>query len=181
MHTIQRQAEQLEHAGIAATPLPDVSWAAADIARFMLPPGPGVILVPGGAAHRPEKRWPVARYAALAQRLALQGFVPIVIGGTDEMPLGAAIAKRCATACDLTGDTSLGEIVGLARHARHAIGNDTGPMHLVVAAGCPATVLYSAASDPALTAPRGAAVTVLRRDNLAVLSVEEVAATLAMD
>ena len=37
-----------------------------------------------------------------------------------------------------------------------AVGNDTGPMHLFVAAGCPATVLYSAASDPALTAPRGA-------------------------
>jgi ADP-heptose:LPS heptosyltransferase len=180
MHTVERQAEQLGRAGIVATALPSVAWAAADIARFALPE-PFVILVPGGAAHRPEKRWPVARYAALAQRIAARGIVPVVIGGADETELGAAIAARCATACDLTGDTSLGEIVGLARHARRAIGNDTGPMHLLVAAGCSATVLYSAASDPALTAPRGAAVTILRRDNLAALSVEEVAATLAMD
>ncbi|MDB5407298.1 MAG: lipopolysaccharide heptosyltransferase family protein [Rhodospirillales bacterium] len=180
MHTIERQAEQLARAGIAATGLPSVAWAAADVARFALPE-PFVILVPGGAAHRPEKRWPVALYAALARRIAAQGAMPVVVGGADEMTLGAAIAADCATACDLTGDTSLGEIVGLARRARRAIGNDTGPMHLLVAAGCPATVLYSAASDPALTAPRGAVVTILQRDDLAALSVEEVAATLAMD
>jgi hypothetical protein len=39
-------------------------------------------------------------------------------------------------------------------------------------------VLYSGASDPALTAPRGAEVVVLQRPNLADLAVAEVAATL---
>jgi ADP-heptose:LPS heptosyltransferase len=62
--------------------------------------------------------------------------------------------------------------------AVHAVGNDTGPMHLVVAGGASATVLYSAASDPALTAPRGTRVSILRRDDLAALTVEEVAGTL---
>ena len=47
-----------------------------------------------------------------------------------------------------------------------------------VAGGASATILYSAASDPALTAPRGARIVVLRRANLADLSVAEVAATL---
>ena len=64
--------------------------------------------------------------------------------------------------------------------ARRAIGNDTGPMHLLVAAGCPATVLYSIASDPALTAPRGRDVRILRSPALAELAVEEVAATLGI-
>jgi hypothetical protein len=50
-------------------------------------------------------------------------------------------------------------------------------MHLVVAAVCAATVLYSAASDPALTAPRGAPVAILRRPVLAELAVDDVAAT----
>jgi hypothetical protein len=50
-------------------------------------------------------------------------------------------------------------------------------MHLAVAAGSPATVLFSRFSDPALTAPRGENVTVLRRDALGDLSVEEVLAT----
>jgi ADP-heptose:LPS heptosyltransferase len=101
-----------------------------------------------------------------------------VIGGPAEASLGAVIAERCSTARDLTGSTSFGEIVALAQASHHAVGNDTGPMHLIVAAGCPSTVLYSAASDPALTAPRGAAVTILRRATLDALAVEEVAATL---
>jgi ADP-heptose:LPS heptosyltransferase len=82
--------------------------------------------------------------------------------------------------CDLTGRTELGDIAALARQARRTIGNDTGPMHLAVAAGSPATVLYSAASDPALTAPRGNDVVILGRTDLAGLGVAEVAATLGL-
>jgi ADP-heptose:LPS heptosyltransferase len=179
MHTLDRQAEQLRQLGIAAVPPPDLGWAACDVARFALPAA-FVVLVPGGAAHRPEKRWPIASYVALAARLASAGLVPVVIGGAPEAPLGAAIRAACGVARDLTGQTGFGEIVGLGRLARRAVGNDTGPMHLLVAAGAPATVLYSAASDPALTAPRGRDVVVLRRPRLAALAVDEVAATLGI-
>jgi ADP-heptose:LPS heptosyltransferase len=177
MHTIERQADQLRYAGITATPPPDLAWAASDITRFGLAPG-FVLLVPGGAAHRPAKRWPVARYAELARWIAGLGVQPLVLGGPDERPLGAFIAAHCPAARDLTGATGLGDIVSLARQARHAVGNDTGPMHLIAAAGAPATVLFSRDSDPDLTAPRGAAVSILRRDDLATLPLEEVAATL---
>ncbi|MBV9522345.1 MAG: glycosyltransferase family 9 protein [Alphaproteobacteria bacterium] len=179
MHTLDRQRDQLRGAGIADPPPPDLSWAAEDIAELALPER-FVVLVPGGAAHRPEKRWPVSSYAALAARLAASGLASVVVGGDGERPLGAAIRAACPSARDLTGSTSLGAIVGLGRAARRAVGNDTGPMHLLVGAGCPATVLYSAASDPALTAPRGPDVVILRRESLAALPVEEVAATLGI-
>jgi ADP-heptose:LPS heptosyltransferase len=177
MHTIDRQAEQLRLAGIAPVPLPDLGWAARDVGHFALT-GRVLLLVPGGSPHRPEKRWPIDHFAALAVLAARRRMTPVVLGGGAEAPLGAVVAERCLTARDLTGRTSFGEIVGLARTALHAIGNDTGPMHLVAAAGCASTVLYSAASDPALTAPRGAHVTILRRPALDALTVEEVAATL---
>jgi ADP-heptose:LPS heptosyltransferase len=179
MHTLDRQAEQLARIGIEAVPAPDLAWAAEDVARFALL-RPIVLLVPGGAAHRPEQRWPAERYAVLAGWIAARGATPVVIGGKDEAPLGAAIVAACPAARDLTGQTSLGEIVGLAAIAHRAIGNDTGPMHLLVAGGCPATVLYSAASDPDLTAPRGRDVVILRRPRLADLGLAEVAASLAM-
>ena len=179
MHTLDRQAEQLRMAGIAAVPPPDLSWAKRDIARFGLPPR-FALLVPGGAIHRPEKRWPEANYAVLAQYLAARGLLPVVLGGKDERELGAAIAAACPETKDLTGETSLGEIVGLGAAAAFAIGNDTGPMHVIVAAGSPALVLYSAASDPALTQPRGPHVTVLRRDDLAALGADEVEAALGL-
>jgi ADP-heptose:LPS heptosyltransferase len=178
MHTIDRQAEQLRLAGIAAVPPPDLDWAARDISRFALPRHL-LLLVPGGSAHRPAKRWPVENFAALAVLAARHKVTAVVLGGAAEKPLGAVIAERCPGARDLTGDTSFGDIVALGKVALRAVGNDTGPMHLLAAAGAPATVLFSAESDPALTAPRGANVTVLRRPDLAALDVAEVAATLA--
>ncbi len=182
MHTLDRQADQLAMAGIGGVQPPDLSWVKADIARFDLPPRNAngfVLLVPGGAAHRPEKRWPAGRYVQLAGLIAKHGATPVVIGGPDERDAGREIARSVPTARDLTGQTSFAEIVGLGAAAGFAVGNDTGPMHLIVAAGCPATVLYSAASDPALTQPRGpGGVTILRRDDLGTLTVDEVAATL---
>jgi ADP-heptose:LPS heptosyltransferase len=180
MHTLDRQADQLRCAGITDVPAaPDLSWAARDVTHFGVAE-PYVLLIPGGSAHRPEKRWPAAHFAALASRLAAAGVTPVVIGGPGEAPLGAAIVAACPQARDLTGRTGFGEIVGLARRALRTVGNDTGPMHLAVSAGSPATVLYSAASDPALTAPRGRDVRILRRPSLDDLPVEEVAATLAL-
>jgi ADP-heptose:LPS heptosyltransferase len=176
MHTLDRQAEQLRDAGIAEVSPPDVAWAASDISRFALP-SPYVLLVPGGSAHRPEKRWPAPRYAALAAALARAGIEPVAVGGPAERALGPALAP----ARDLVGRPSLRDLVGLARGALRTIGNDTGPTHLAVAAGSPATVLYSDASDPALTAPRGRDVRILRRDRLDRLDVDEVAATVLKD
>ncbi|HKF73412.1 MAG TPA: glycosyltransferase family 9 protein [Stellaceae bacterium] len=178
MHTLDRQAEQLRRAGIPDVPWPDLSWVHADLERFRLP-GRFVVMVPGGAPHRPAKRWPVERYAALAAAVVSRGAVPVVIGGPAERGLAAAISAACPMARDLTGETDLVEVAALGRRALWAVGNDTGPVHLLVAAGAPATVLYSAASDPALTAPRGPRVSILQSERLRDLGVEEVAATLA--
>ena len=180
MHTLDREADQLVSAGIPGPVLPpDLSWASADVTRFSLPEA-YALLIPGGARHRPQKRWPVERYTTLASRLAAAGLTPVVIGGPDERDLGAAIVKAVRAGRDLTGQTDFAEIAAIARGARRAIGNDTGPMHLAVAAGAPATVLYSSASDPALTAPRGRDVVILRRDNLADLCPEEVLTTFGL-
>ncbi len=177
MHTVEREAEQLAMAGIETTPPPDVSWLDADVSRFRLDGG-FALLAPGGSAHRPEKRWPAERYAALARWLAGRGVAPVLIGAEAERDALAEIAGACPEARDLCGRTSLAEIAALARRAAFAVGNDTGPVHLIALAGAPTVVLYSRASDPALTAPRGPRVTVLRRPDLADLDVETVIAAL---
>lgn len=178
MHTIDRQAEQLAMAGIPATPPPDLSWVRADTAAFGLPARFSV-LAPGGAPHRPAKRWPAGHFAELAQRLAAAGLAPVLTGTASERAENARIKAACPQAVDLTGRTGLADLVGLGRAAAVAVGNDTGPMHLLAAAGCRCAVLFSAESDPARCAPRGA-VTVLRRPDLADLPVAEVAAALGL-
>jgi ADP-heptose:LPS heptosyltransferase len=174
MHTLERQREQLAMAGIATFPPPDLSWLAG--ARFDLPRH-YALLVPGAAPHRPAKRWPVDRFAALADILAGRGIAPVVLGSAAEAALAAAIPA----AIDLTGRTSIADIATLGRGAALAVGNDTGPMHLAAAVGCRCVVLFSAASDPALTAPRGpggAWPTVLCAPDLADLPVARVAEAL---
>lgn len=183
MHTLERQADQLADAGIwpgapttpGTAPPPDLSWLVdrEAPARFGLA-GPYALLVPGGSPHRPEKRWPVERYAALAEALGNQGLQPLVLGGPPEGALAAAIPS----ALDLTGRTSFANIASLGAAARLAVGNDTGPSHLLAAAGAPLLALFSSASDPALTAPRGAATAVLQRPDLGQLQVSEVLETL---
>jgi len=179
MHSLDRQAEQLAAAGIADVPPPDLSWARADITRFGLP-ARYAILAPGGAAHRPEKRWPAERFAALAHVIAARGATPVTIGGGDEIGLADTISVAAPQVRNLVGETSLLELATIARGAVGAVGNDTGPMHVAAVAGCPTVVLFSAASDPALTAPRGSSVVVLVKPSLPELSLDEVAAALRL-
>lgn len=165
-HDIDRQFGQLRQAGITRREPVDLSWSQADISEFALP-SRFALLVPGSSPYRAVKRWPIERYRELAATL---GVTPVVIGTAPEQPLARAIPG----AIDLTGRTDLSQLVSLACAADVAIGNDTGPMHLIAAAGCPSVVLFSRDSDPALCAPRGPAVSVLRRPDLAELEVATV-------
>jgi len=173
MHTIERQAEQLADAGIDTVPLPDVAWLDAPLDHFALPPR-FVLMVPGGAAHRLEKRWPASAYAELATTLAAQGLVPVLLGSSAEDDVLAKISEACSEARNLCGQTGFAEIAALSRGAVGAVGNDTGPMHLIAAAGCPALVLFSTASNPDITAPRGPDVGILQDARLDTLPVSRV-------
>ena len=175
LHTIDRQDGQLRCAGITARPAVALRWLPAGELPAIA--APYAVLVPGAAPHRPAKKWPVARFRACAEALAAIGVAPVVAGTASDRALGAAIVSRLAGGVDLTGRTDLAGLARLMAGAAVAIGNDTGPMHVAAALGCPAVVLFSAESDPALTAPRGlAAVTVLRRPVLAGLDTAEVLA-----
>jgi ADP-heptose:LPS heptosyltransferase len=154
MHTLDRQREQLEMAGVTAFPEPDLAWAMGEVSRFGLPPR-YALLVPGAAPHRPAKRWPAEAYGALAAHLAARGLMPVILGTAAERPLAEAMRAACPEAIDLTGKTAIADIAGLAAGAALAVGNDTGPMHLIAAFGTPSLVLFSEDSDPALCAPRG--------------------------
>ena len=180
MHTLERQREQLEMAGVTDFPAPDLSWLLRWPACEL--PAPYMLLVPGAAPGRPRKRWPAEHYGALAAQLADDGLTPVVVGTAAEAPLAAAIRAACPAAIDLTGQTTLADLPGLTAGAVLAVGNDTGPMHVAAAVGCPCVVLFSSDSDPALTAPRGPGGTwpaMLRAEDLSDLPVQEVAAAAA--
>ncbi len=181
-HSLERQARQLQLAGIwpdaptapMSAPPPDLSWLIAG-AGTVPPARPLALLIPGSAATRPLKRWPVENYGALAAALVGRGFEVAVIGAGQERDLAAAILNLAPGARDLTGKTDFAAIARLGATASLVVGNDTGPTHLAAATGAATVVLFSADSRPELSAPRGK-VTVLRRDDLADLGVTAVLA-----
>jgi ADP-heptose:LPS heptosyltransferase len=187
MHTLERQADQLKQAGIwpdaptepGGAPAPDLSWilrrtkearpvAGATAAK------PYVLLVPGGSAHRPEKRWPVESYAQLAALLKARGLDIVIIGGPQESAMARQIQKAVGQARDLTGRTDFAQLAVLGAKAALTVGNDTGPTHLLAAAGAPTIALFSDASDPELCGPRGH-VAVIKSPDLKALPVSTVA------
>jgi|HubBroStandDraft_1064217.scaffolds.fasta_scaffold00108_22 ADP-heptose:LPS heptosyltransferase len=174
-HTIDKQAEQLLMAGIFPVPLPSLPLPA--------PPLPAglagqsfVLLIPGSSKHHLGKRWPAARYGALAAGLHERGYLPVILGMPAERAIAAAIRAACPHALDLVGATDLAALAGLALAAAVTIGNDTGVTHLAAAGGRPVVVLFSRATEPARCAPRGAVVRVLSRPDLADLAAETVLA-----
>lgn len=194
MHPIDRLADQMHDAGIGPThgypancaPGPDLSWVfqARPRAPSMTPEffgldRPYVILVPGGSPTNPGKRWPVEHYAELAHHLGEYGFMVSIVGGTGEGPLARALSGAHKRVRDLTGRTDLLQIAALAAKSAFAIGNDTGPMHVVAASGAPSLVLFSGDSDPELAAPRGKLVLTLRAPKLTQLPVDEVLRAMA--
>jgi len=187
MHTLERQAEQLKDAGIwpdapierGTAPAPDLSFMLDDPAPERRPEHfglttPYALLIPGASATRPGKRWPAERYAELARRLMAKDLAVGVIGGPSEADIGRMLTAAAPGVKNLIGQTDYAQIAGLGARAALAIGNDTGPTHVVAAAGAPTVVLFSAESDPALCAPRGRCVGLVQVGLLADLAVETV-------
>jgi ADP-heptose:LPS heptosyltransferase len=134
---------------------------------------PYALLVPGASPVKPEKLWPIERYARLARDLARRGIQSGVVGGPAERPLFERIVEEAHDAVDLTGRTSLVQLAVLGSRAALCIGNDTGPTHLIAYAGAPGAMLMSRVTDPAHCGPRARMIS-LKVDDLADLSVETV-------
>jgi heptosyltransferase-1 len=119
---------------------------------------PAVLINPG--AGWGAKRWPVERYAAVAQGLIDQGCRVLVNAGPGEEALAEFIVN--ATGGAATALTcSLAQLIALTRGIALAVAGDTGPLHLACALGRPVIGIYGP-TDPSRNGPYGTCFTVLR-------------------
>lgn len=172
MHAFKRLQLMFQELGMEIK-TPDVSWMTSDVSLFKIK-RPYVLLVPGSAPAHPEKRWPALKYGALGLQLIRQGYNVVVLGTHADEEAVDRVIKSCPEAKSLCGQTSLYDIATLARDAAGAVGNDTGPSHLISIAGCPLVSLFSSASDPKLSAPIGPSVTIIQSDSLVDVAVDDV-------
>jgi ADP-heptose:LPS heptosyltransferase len=152
---------------------PDLTWMKTDVSSFGLK-SPYILMVPGCAPQHPHKRWPAQKYAALAIKLSRAGYDIALLGTAAEAEAIAVIHRICPAAKDLSGRTSFYDIATLAHGAAGAVGNDTGPVHLIAHAGGSVVALFSGAGDPKLSQPVGRDVQVIQADDIADIPVDVV-------
>jgi len=99
-------------------------------------------LHPGSAW--PTKRWPADGYARLGRRLVAEaGMKVVLVGGPEDAGLSKGIAEAIGEgALDLTGKTSLPELIDLVGRLKLFVTNDSGPMHVAAARGVPTLALF---------------------------------------
>jgi len=122
---------------------------------------PLVLLCPGSVNSR-AKRWPVERYAALADQLAESGTTVALIGSSSELEVSKqviSLARRPPVL--LTGRTSVAEVTALISIADVLVTNDTGPAHIGAAVGTPTVVIFGP-TNPLTTRPYGSAGEIIR-------------------
>lgn len=148
--------------GVSTTPLPcspdagrsvDLWWQASglDGARRV------VALHLGCGARAAARRWPVKRFAQLAERLCVGGYADAVIltGTADEQPLVREfVAGFSGRAVDATGLGTIERTAEALRRCNLAVSNDTGLMHLAAAMGVPTIGLFGP-NTPRRYAPVG--------------------------
>jgi len=174
LHSTERQRRQLAVAGVSPASM-DLSWLAG---RGPQIDGRYALLVPAtSGSHGGAKTWPIERFSAVAQLLVQRGFRPVIVGTAAEAHQAAQIRAACPETLDMTGQTSILDLAGLAHRASLTIGGDTGPVHLAAMMGSPTIALFSKYSDPVHATPVGN-VRLLRENRLEDLSLDRVAAVL---
>jgi ADP-heptose:LPS heptosyltransferase len=113
------------------------------VARAMLERSGGryALLNPGAAW--PNKRWPAGSLAAIARSLRERhGLMSVVLWGPGEREIADAVIAQAGGAALLTPQTSIADVVALARAALVMVSGDTGPTHIAAAVGTPIVGIY---------------------------------------
>lgn len=118
--------------------------------------GDFIVGLGAGAVFGPAKRWPVDRFAAIADRAVERWGAKIVLVGSDQDRMTGLDLARAMNheATDLCGKTSLGEALALIKRCRLFVSNDSGLMHVAAALGVPTVALFGS-TNPVATGPRG--------------------------
>jgi heptosyltransferase-1 len=104
-------------------------------------------------ATRPQKSWPEAYWAMLADKLWSAGIRSVLLGGPDEVPAARNILARTRSPLiSAVGHTKLKQLAALIGRCGVVVSGDTGPMHIAAAMDTPVVALFGS-TDPGETGP----------------------------
>lgn len=172
--------------------LPDLRWAlnGRKDAANMQPSwfgisGPFALFLP---ADDPMNRWPVECYAAIAQTLAAQGMLSVILGGEHLSEFAQAIVNASSphgrnaarnSVIDLTAKTDLAQLAMLAKESQFFVAGSSDTLHLCLALGCPGVVLLHTSETAESDALFGRDVIKLKAPDIGSLAPDMVMSMLA--
>lgn len=117
-------------------------WADNYLNQFGLNPGEVLVgLFPGAGWE--HKRWPSEKFAELADRLGKEGAIRVVlIGGVRDQAACEEVSAKMSLPPITLIQKSVRETMAVLDRLDLFVSNDTGPMHIAVALGCPTIVLF---------------------------------------
>ncbi len=142
-HQLAQDADFVEHLGSKYTArLPHLP-------RFPLPkkfPLNDYYVIIPGAGHE-MRQWPLQNFQEIARRVYKKtGLLGVLCGGKREAALSRSfLADADYPVMDLIGHTSLLDLAAIIAHAKVVIGNDTGAIHIAVAAATPSLCILGGA------------------------------------
>lgn len=144
LHVVRQNLSLLNAIGVTAgEPEYPVDRVESPVARHVAAEAGGRYALVNPGAAWPNKRWPPARFGAVAAALRERhGLVPVVLWGPGEEALAAEVAAAAAGAARVSPATAVGDLVALLRGALLMVSGDTGPAQLAAAVGTPIVGLY---------------------------------------
>jgi lipopolysaccharide heptosyltransferase I len=189
-HQVDRYLDALVPLGVSGAPrIPRLTTRRSDdeIVQKMLeergvePDSRLVGLFPG--ASRPDRRWPLERFAALASRLEKNdGARMVVFLGPEEAAVAGRVRAAFSASALVLDGLTLSQLASASARLELLVSNDSGPMHLAAAVGTPVLLLLGApVRGPYWFGPVGEHHRiVIRRNLLAITEAEVYAAARSM-
>lgn len=115
-----------------------------------LPPDGGrrwLALGPG--SKMPAKIWPIERYTEVLSHLIEEFDIwPVVFGGPEDKILAESMVSKWARGYVAAGSLKVRESIAAMKKCAFYLGNDSGTMHMAVAAGLKCVAIFSSRDYP---------------------------------
>lgn len=123
-----------------------------------------IAVAPG--SNMPAKRWHFDNYFQVVESLIHKhNVIPIVFGGVEDKSIAQYLINRWKRGVNAAGILGVRDGIALLKHCKLYLGNDTGTMHMAVAAGIRCVAVFASIDMPGRWEPYGAGHYVFRADS----------------
>lgn len=105
-------------------------------------PEPFAAIFPVTGPFAPGRNWPVDRFRELATQLSIAGIRPVILGAADARSAALELGASGADSIDLTGRTSLTDMIHIVNAASVVVTGDSFPAHMAAALERPLVAIF---------------------------------------